>query len=210
MLHRRGQSLVDVREVVEATIYKHHVGLVILDSISRAGAGDLTENKSVNVIIDILNGFGVPWLGLAHSPRASDAHVFGGIHFDAGADIVVRLTSEERERKLGVGLQITKANDTAKGGMSVYNLEFDEDGLSGFSAASEKDFPQLRADKMKGMAESIRDYLLDNENVGATGTQLASALNYNRVNVASVLAHDPQFVKDHKEGKDTFYRVAEE
>lgn len=208
-LHRRGKSLVEVREVVEAAILKYKVGFLVLDSISRAGAGlDLNDNKSVNAIIDILNGFGVPWLALAHSPRASDSHIFGGIHFEAGADIVIRLTSEEREDALGIGLQITKSNDTAKGGIASYRLSFGIDGLEGFSRAKDSDFPTLRASRIKGQAESIREYLLDNDE--ATGAQISLALGINRGDVSSVLNHDPQFTLAKKEGREKFFKVSAE
>src|SRR6185436_19251129 len=111
-MNQRGRSLQEIIGAARRAVRDHGVGLVLLDSISRAGMGDLTENNAVNRIIDGLNGLSETWLGIAHAPRGSDEHVFGGIHFDAGADVIVRLLSQQEEwGPLGVGIQIVKEND---------------------------------------------------------------------------------------------------
>jgi hypothetical protein len=55
-LNARGKSLADVSASAERYIDKHDIGCVYVDSISRAGAGDLNANENVNRIVDMLNG----------------------------------------------------------------------------------------------------------------------------------------------------------
>ena len=113
-LNARGKSLVDIKDVVAATVAKYDVGLIILDSISRAGQGSLIEDRPVNAIVDTLNNLAPSWLALAHTPRSNESHVFGSVHFEAGADVVVKLLSERTEDTLGIGLEIVKENDIGR------------------------------------------------------------------------------------------------
>ncbi|GAH52583.1 unnamed protein product, partial [marine sediment metagenome] len=71
-LNARGKSLHDVLPICKKAIKTNGVKLVILDSISRAGYGDLTENRPVNTIIDALSGLCKSWIALAHTPRANE------------------------------------------------------------------------------------------------------------------------------------------
>lgn len=98
-LNARGKALYNVLPICKRAIKEHDVKLVILDSISRAGYGDLTENRPVNAIIDALSGLCESWWALAHTPRANEDHVYGGIHFEAGADIVVQLMSQQGKKE---------------------------------------------------------------------------------------------------------------
>jgi hypothetical protein len=69
--------------------------------------GDLTENGAGNKIVDALNGMAETWLAIGHTPRASAEHVYGTVHFDAGADLMVKLTSEQDEDgPLGISLEM--------------------------------------------------------------------------------------------------------
>lgn len=203
MLNQRGQSLVDIKDVVEASIYKHKVGLILLDSISRAGAGDLTENRPVNAIIDILNGFGVSWLALAHSPRASDEHIFGGIHFDAGADVVVRLTSEENELGLGVGLQITKANDVGKVPLQTLGFGFDTTGLTKIWKAKQEDFPNLEASQILSPIQKILQALSNADK--STAGEIAEAVGGDRANISRILNTNSKLFTRFKDGREVLF-----
>jgi hypothetical protein len=186
-INARGKSLADVAASAERYIGENDVEVVFVDSISRAGAGDLNANESVNRIIDVLNRMCPAWVGLAHTPRADETHVYGGIHFEAGADVVVQLLSEQEEDgPLGIGMQITKQNDIGKVPLWMMALEFSENGLTKVRHARPGEFPEIEAGKKMTMRESVRQHLMD---VGASSaTEIAQALSLNRSNVANLLA----------------------
>ena len=73
MLHAKGRSLSDVFEAVRRTVKKHDVGVVVLDSLSRAGVGDMNENRPANLAMDLLNRLGCAWAALAHTPRGDES-----------------------------------------------------------------------------------------------------------------------------------------
>lgn len=205
-MNARGRSLSDVLPAARRAVRDYRVGVVLLDSISRAGLGDLTENNPVNKIMDAMNGLVETWFGVAHAPRNSDEHLYGSIHFEAGADVVVRLLSQQEEGgPLGVGLQITKENDVGKQPAQILALEFGPHGLVGARPAKKGEFPEVEAGKKPTMRQAVRDYLLS---VGdATATTVALVTGFARQNVSSLLAHDDTFVATRKEGRDQFYGV---
>ncbi len=125
----RGQSLPDISEHLSAEIEKKHVEVIVLDSISRTGQGDLIQNQIANKIADTLNGLCPTWLGIAHTPRADEKHIFGSAHFDNAADMTIRLHSVQEETKMGIGLEITKANDVPWQSMNLIGFDFNPGGL---------------------------------------------------------------------------------
>src|SRR3990172_6731612 len=143
--HARGKSLADMREPVARDIKAKGVGLLVLDSLSRTGMGDLNENRPVNATIDALSSLCPTWLALAHTPRGDESHIFGGIHFDAGADVVIQLKSQEKDSKLGVAYQVTKSNDIPKPPLDIFALSFDGIKLIGVDKAKLADFPDIMA-----------------------------------------------------------------
>jgi hypothetical protein len=156
----RGRSLVEVKDATERAIEKHGVEVVILDSISRAGMGDLTENRPANAVADTLNDLCPTWLAIAHSPRADSDHVYGSVMLDAAADIIVRMASEEKDNLLGVRMDITKANDIPRHKTPAMAFEFDSMGLSGVRASVNGEFPKLTEDPHISNRERIAAYLL--------------------------------------------------
>ena len=190
-LNARGKTLDDVIESIDESIKEHDVRLVILDSISRAGFGDLNDNRPVNKIIDTLNNTCETWLGLAHAPRGDATHVYGSVHFDAGADIVIQQVSEARERSLGIGLNITKANDVGKKPMMVLGYEFDDIGLTKIWFPNATEFPELMLSKQTTTAEEIFDYL--NEVDRATAGEIAATLGKSRSMISSILNNDDRY-----------------
>ena len=199
MYNARGHSLVDVREAVERTILEEKVGLVVVDSISRAGAGSLVKDDVGNAICDILNGWGIAWLAIAHSPRGDNTHEFGTIMFSAAADLLVQQTSETKAVDggswLGVGLQIVKANDTAKASQVRFALEFDQRGLFCIRRADAGEFADIEAEGSTHLSRSlqIRDYLTS---MGATTADtIASDLGMHRSSVVRILTKGEDFVR---------------
>lgn len=204
----RGKSLSDIMPACRKAIKQYDIEVVVLDSISRAGFGDLTENKPVNAIIDNLSSLSDTWLALGHTPRSTDEHVFGGIHFDAGADIVVQLASEiSPDGTLGIGYKITKSNDLPSLPQAVWALEFDTLGLSSVRKAKPAEFLEVEGKNKRSMLITIMDWLQDKDTGEATGTEIADTLGFNRANVSDSLNKSGQFVKTRKEGKNQFYGV---
>jgi len=160
-LDARGRTLADVWDAAKVTCEKHEVEVVLFDSVSRGGFGDLTENQPANAAMDGLNGLGPGWLALAHTPREDDSHVFGSTMFDAGADLMLRLTSSHAlNGTMGVGLQGAKANDIKRPDLRYWSLEFDDDGLVGVAKAEVADYyTPPTADSPEGLIQRIEDYL---------------------------------------------------
>ena len=195
----RGRSLVDVREAVERTILEEHVGLVVVDSISRAGAGGLTKDDTANAVCDILNGWGIAWLAIAHTPRGDNTHAFGSMMFDAAADVMIQQISETKPVDggswLGVGLQIVKSNDSAKIAQMRFALEFDQRGLYSIRRADAGEFADLEAEGSSQLSrtQQIMEYLAK---MGATdGETIASDLGMHRSAAVRILTRADEFVR---------------
>jgi hypothetical protein len=210
ILNARGQSLNDVFDACRRAVKQYDIQIVILDSISRSGFGDLTENRPVNAIIDTLSGLCETWVALAHTPRVDETHIYGGVMFDAGADIVVKLSSVvSTNGTLGIGYEITKANDITYGPLRTYAMEFNDTGLHNFRDAKPYEFPELAGQIKKPMIEAITDYLLEQDRGDATASDIAEDLNLNRGNIANILGHSGRFIKTRQEGKKVYYGVKE-
>ena len=201
--HARGKSLADMREPVARDIKAKGVGLLVLDSLSRTGMGDLNENRPVNATIDALNALCPTWLALAHTPRGDESHIFGGIHFEAGADIVVQLQSQTTPKSLGLGLQVTKANDMRLPPQEVFRLSFNGFALTAFEKAREKEFGDIERGRKQPLEQAVIEYLLDKEK--ASATEIAEATGFNRVNVAKLLLNDNRFTRAEKVGREQLY-----
>ena len=205
MINARGRSLMDVFSAAEAYIEKNQIGFVILDSISRAGFGDLNENRPVNAIVDGLNQLSETWLGIAHTPRADDSHLYGSVHFEAGADVLVRLATEVHETRLGIGLQVVKANDLPLTRLALYKYLFNKTGLESAEMASSADFPELDATSKQSLSDEVYDYLAE---VGkATASQCARDLQRPRQKIQPILSKDSRFHALPKAGREVPYAI---
>ena len=206
-LNARGHDLASVTGALQSAI-REGVGCVVLDSVSRAGYGDLTTDETANQIVNALNQLGVPWLAVAHTPRADSSHIFGSVHFEAGADVMVRLESElSPGGTRGIRLEITKANDFARPPAQVLALEFDpEAGLERVRPASSGEFPTLGRTLRFPRLHEIRSHLLDRGK--ATTTGIANALNMDASNVSKHLRQHPDiFVETERSGREVYYSV---
>lgn len=143
VLNERGKRLADVANIIDHEVNKNNVQMVILDSLSRAGTGDLTDNVAANTAMDMLNNVAPSWMSIGHTPRHDSSHIYGGIHFDAAADIMVQQMIEDKGNALGIALKITKGNDTGKPQALLIALEFDELGLIRVWKPQSHEFPQL-------------------------------------------------------------------
>jgi hypothetical protein len=206
-MNQRGKSLADIYESARREVQQYGVGHVCLDSISRAGAGDLNENQPVNRIMDLLNGLAPSWTGIAHAPRASDEHIFGGIHFDAGADVVVRVTAEEKgDQLLGVGLKITKANDVPKPDLEALALEFASYGLKACRRSSSSEFPGLDGDGPSDLREMVYEHVRA-LGVGTSATEVAKELGVERSRVAKEFRDAARYQRFGRRGASVLFGV---
>lgn len=203
-IHARGRSLTDIRSAVHHDIQQHGVDTVFLDSISRAGLGDLNENRVANAIIDMLNSFDVTWVAIGHSPRDSTDHLFGSQMFNAGADLVVRIHSvHEPQQDLGMALEFDKGNDVPPFSPQYLGMQFGAGGLTALYHAGETTFPQLLPATKPATLDDVLPYLGE---IGvSTATIIAKTLNLNRSSVARFLSKSPQVVLVRQDGKERFY-----
>lgn len=206
-LNVRGKSLADVAPIIRRSIKTYGIKLIILDSISRAGYGDLTENRPANSIIDALSGLCESWLALGHTPRASEEHPYGSIMAEAGADIVIQLRSEAGENKLGLGFEITKSNDLPQFSQRVFAFEFEDWKLKDVRKATPYEFPNIEAKSKTNMLDDIINFISNQDSGDATTTDIERELGYNRVNISKLLNASGSFVKTRKEGRLQFYGV---
>lgn len=207
--NRRGQPLSVLAPAITKAIKQYNIKVIILDSISRAGYGDLTENRPVNLIIDTLSNLCDSWVAIGHTPRSDESHVYGGIMFDAGADIVVQLTSEPEANKLGMRYDIVKKNDLPDIPPQTWSFEFEEWSLKSVQKAGDFEFSELAAKKKPKMLPSIIDFILNQDSADATATEIADELGFNRANVSELLNKSGKFVKTKKVGKSQYYGVSE-
>lgn len=206
VLNARGRSLADVKDAVRVAVDNQGVELVVVDSISRAGFGDLKEDRSANAVIDTLNRLAPSWLCIGHTPRSDESHVFGSVLFEAGADVMVKQSYERREAEVGVALEVTKSNDTAIPPMFFLAYTFDQFGLQLARKAKPQDYPSLVAQGKMSLGDQIYAYLV--YEVGSdTATNIAAKLGADRSRVTHVLREDQRFIPTQKTGREQFYGV---
>ena len=211
ILNARGKSLSNVAPAIRKTVEQCGVKVIIVDSMSRAGFGDLTENKPVNAIIDTLSELSPCWVALGHTPRASEDRIYGSVFFDAGADIVIQLRSQiSNNGTMGVGFEITKANDLPRYGQEVFAFEYKDWGLSEVRQAKPYEFPDIEAKKKTDMLESVMDYIANQDTGDAHATDIEKALGFNRVNISKLLNQSGRFVKTRKVKQSQFFGVMTE
>jgi hypothetical protein len=206
MLNRRGRGLAELADVLKRDVEERAVELVIVDSISRAGMGDLNENLATNEAINLLNGLGVSWLGLGHTPRETQDRVFGSTMWDAGADVMLKLTGTKQGGRHGIHLEITKENDLGPQPDLTLAYTFEPNGLASVAKAKIDDFPDLVERKHRSLPDEIKEHLLAEGS--ATGTDIADALKKPRVSIVRVLRADSRFVELNKrQGTEVLYGV---
>ena len=58
ILNARGKNLAEVEAAIRQDVQEHGIQAIVVDSLSRAGVGDMNDNGPMNRAMDILNGFG--------------------------------------------------------------------------------------------------------------------------------------------------------
>jgi hypothetical protein len=209
MMNARGKSLHEVEEAVSRSVKEEGVTVGFLDSISRAGYGDLIDNRVANQTIDIMNGLFPSWVGIAHSPRNDASHMFGSMHFEAGADIIVQLLTEYQDNRIGVGMQVVKANDMQRPPLGSLGYEFDDYGVTRIWTPDIQDFPELLAITAQrgGLTDEVKLFLKGNGEANAD--DISKAIMRSRGAVAKLLAASDQFSIVRREGHKVFYDIVD-
>ena len=203
MLNARGKSLKDTRDAIDQYVQREGVDLVALDSLTRAGAGDLNDNQTGNSFSDTMNVIAPTWIAVGHVARADPSHLYGSIMYEAAADVLMMFRSEERreDNVLGVRIDMTKANDVPKVNEFVLKYRFDPKTqlLASVETARKEEFPDIAQDVKRegtGVVADVVDFLRHNaEDNQATGTEIADALGKKLPNVNAILNKNHQFFK---------------
>lgn len=198
-LNARGKSLSDIYEAASRAIEANRIGVVVLDSISRAGAGSLNSDEVGNQVIDMLNRLVPTWVGLAHEKKAyegGNASTFGSQMFRAGCDVEVHFESEQMDASTnGVHLKITKANDIPRAS-ETWAYEFDRIGLCGIREASPGEFTELDIAPPKKMSLTNRVYAFVQEHPSCTQREIEAGTDGDKGDIARALSNTARYICD--------------
>jgi hypothetical protein len=199
VLNIRGRPLEAVKDAVRRYIKEEGIEVLFLDSISRSGQGSLTSDEETNRTIDLMNNLCPTWCAIGHTPRADSTHVFGSVHFEAGADVMVSLMSQVADDRMGIGLRVTKANDTPKPPMGKFALTFGPNGLLGIEKAHDGEFYELENAVKPSLLSLVIGYLQEHEG-GGTATEIANELDGHRPDISTLLKNNQAFKSLGKQG----------
>lgn len=197
-LKARGLGFANLRKILKGWSDDNLGGVILYDSISRTGMGSLNEDDTANSIIDLANSCSETWVALAHSPRGDATHAFGSVHFDNGADTVIRLVSKEKDGVLGCSLKVTKSNHMGHVLPTYYSLEFGGGGLSKIRQSSAGDWPDLADDKDQPPGDLVTAML---QTVDATVDEIVKATGLSPATVARIITTDHRFEDKGKAGR---------
>lgn len=118
VINRRGASLKDVEHAAQRYVEENGIGCVVLDSISRAGVGNIIDPTVANEVMDTLNRICPTWFAIAHAPKPQKSRdgsvatetVIGSQMFAAAADLTLNLQSQEYPDRLLIKLAKGKSN----------------------------------------------------------------------------------------------------
>jgi hypothetical protein len=179
----RGRSVSSMVDALAADVDKHHVDVLLTDSISRMSeGGSLKDDNTANPIMDRLNAVAPCHFDLAHTSwdgkgNPENAHMFGSIHFGNAADVVNQIIRQRTgPRKAGVMIKTTDANAFSPGAKRFFSLEYDELGLMSITKAEGGDFPELNvsaglsgAERNEMLWRTLRNSMTIPELIEATG-----------------------------------------
>lgn len=190
-MDQRGQSLKAIYEAAQRTVERNAIDVVLLDSLSRAGFGDLNGNQEANESMDMLNRLCPTWIAVGHTPSGDDEKLFGSQMFRAAFDIGVNCRAEyarmgewEDKTRRGVLLTVRDANDISPPDPLTMVYEFDLDfGLTGVRVkAHTDDFPGLDGERPRTNLERVMQFITA---FGpATVTQISRELGINKGTVS--------------------------
>lgn len=159
LIQARGRSLPDVLDAMHHDVADNGVRCFILDSVTRAGMGDLTKNDVANRIVDTFGAIaeaGASILGIGHTSWEGE-HMYGAVQFLQGADVMVKQTGQQDVGgALTVKLEVDKVNDNGKGFSELFSLAFQGPDLIRFARVAREDMPaELRDMKRLSVAQAV-------------------------------------------------------
>lgn len=210
MMNERGRSLATIYEAAKATVEEYGVKLVLLDSLTRGGFGDLNGNEDANKAMDYLNRLAPAWVAIAHTPRQDDTHIFGSQMFDAAMDVGVNVRRQKMpDGTVGIGLDVKETNDFgAPSRMRIVAFEFDEYGLTSVRDAARHEFPEIEKDSAspRTNVEIVHDHFLAFGKLSASMIEKDTGINKGTVSrCIQELLSDGKLVALGKEGRELFY-----
>ena len=142
---QHGTTLMDVKDTIYEYIKERDVKFVVIDSISRAGTGDMKEDRVATATIDMMKRFNVSWLAVAHTPKYDDSTYYGSSQYEAGADVMLRHGSDivDGAGSIAVLLDVTKANDMPHPDPMGLHYSFDSSGISAIRTAHREETAAL-------------------------------------------------------------------
>lgn len=204
-LNRRGRTLADIHSAVQRSIIENDIEFICLDSLTRAGLGDLNDNLTGNRAIDMMNSYARGWISIAHSPRNDDSHVYGTIMQEAGADVMVRAASQVLVPELGIALFRTKGTDLAPvTSPQVIALRFGEDGLCGVRLSKLAEFPDIAlGNQSESKTEGVKRFLRTAGN--STLSEIAESTGISKPQLLRMLEESDMFIRTGKSGREALY-----
>ena len=205
-----GGTLVDYKDVLEEHIKTQGIKFLVLDSVSRAGMGDMKEDKVATSIINTMNKLNISWLGIAHTPKYDDRVYYGNSQFEAGADVMLRHSSEVIDDKgsIAVLLEVTKCNDMPKPKPMGLHYSFTEHGLDGVRFATPEETKNLMSAEAN-LFQTIKELMGE---IGAmSATTMADKLNTDRsmiINQLKIMIKSGSVVAVGQEDNERTYGLA--
>ena len=208
-VHARGGSLRQLTKALKVYREANPNTIAVLDSLSRAGMGNLNENETANNFVDLMNDIFQTWIAIGHTPRSNENHLYGSQHYDAGADIMVKVSSQSSDGMVGLCLEMVKANDIKKAPAQYLALEFDieDHPITGIRLSGKVEFPELLSENSaQTRVTRITDHLLKVGNDTTKGIAETTGIDPSNVSKA-IHAHPDRFIEVRRDGRSVFYRV---
>lgn len=211
VLNARGQPLPVVAHALERRSREVPIDIIFLDSLSRAGMGSLIDDTTAMGTVDLLNRTCGTWFALGHTPRnGAQDHLYGSIHWDAGADIMIHAKHQQTDDGFGQLLTMAKGNELGPGLRVPRYLRwwFKDDELMSVGLVESKDLPELAA--LAGSngppLKRLTAYVGGVGRVTTTGA--AEALGLGASFVGQML-RGPGFQRLERVGQEVFYGLKE-
>lgn len=208
-INRRGASLMGIMPDLRAAIRRHGIEVVILDSISRAGFGKLIADDVANAVTDAMNSLGTAWIAIGHQRRPGEDgeepdHIFGSVHFDAAADVLIKVRSKQAGSDLHVELSVVESNHGKRPDPLGIVFTYDQNGLVHVRARSGAETA------VEGVPGRVLELLRD-QPVELNATEISEMTGLQRPHVSRALSKLTKdgLARPRREGKAVFYRPAE-